>query len=45
MKHEEIIELLSCVMNKLDRKGELGAGDVVMDIICSLKDEWDLNDG
>ena len=42
-EREEIIELLSLVTNKLDRHEEYGSGDVVMLIINSLKEEWNLN--
>lgn len=40
MKHDEIIELLSLTVNKLDSHREFGTGDVVMMIINTLKEEW-----
>lgn len=42
MTHEEIIELLSCMVKKLDDKQEYGMGDVTSDIVYSLKKEWGL---
>lgn len=40
MKHDEIIDLLSLTVNKLDSHKEYGAGDVVTMIVASLKKEW-----
>lgn len=44
MKHDEIIELLSLTVNKLDSHKEYGAGDVVTIIVASLKEEWGIDD-
>lgn len=44
LTHKEIIELLSLATNKLDKHREYGAGDVMLMIINSLKEEWNIDD-
>lgn len=43
MKHDEIIELLSLTVNKLDKHKEFGTGDVITMIVASLKEEWGID--
>lgn len=44
MTHAEILEKLSDTMNILDRAGNYGAADEIMEIIAALKIEWNIED-
>lgn len=42
MTHTEILEKLSDIMNILDKSGNFGASDEIMEIITALKIEWNI---
>lgn len=44
MTHTEILEKLSDTMNILDKSGNFGASDEIMEIITALKIEWNIED-
>lgn len=44
MTHDEILEVLSDVINIMDEAGELGTGDKVFEIIQTLRDEWGMSE-
>lgn len=44
MTHAEILEKLSDIINILDATGNYGASDEIMEIIASLKNEWEIED-
>ena len=44
MTHNEILEKLSNTINILDKSGNYGAADEIMEIIAALKIEWNIED-
>lgn len=44
LTHDEILEMLSDIINDADERGDIGTGDNAFMIIQTLRNEWRIDD-
>ena len=44
LTHDEILEMLSDIINDADERGDIGTGDNAFMIIQTLRNEWGMSD-